>query len=173
LHQLSKTTVLHLEKTDTINKLLEILVSENMLQNNSTHVLIEGLLKALMAKILHEGKHPYTLTNQSKVEKGLYHNFRGLLNQEETLKNSVSYYADQLNTSPQNLNLACRKEINISASNVLSEFIIGEAKRLLIYTDSTVAEIAIGLSFNDSSHFIKYFKRFTGNTPKNYRINLL
>jgi AraC family transcriptional activator of pobA len=173
LHQLSKTTVLHLANTDTINKLLEILVSENVLQNNSNHVLIEGLLKALLAKILHEGKHPDTLASQNKVEKGLYHNFKDLLNQETTLKNSVSYYADQLNTSPQNLNLACRKEINIAASNVLSEFIIGEAKRLLIYTDSTVAEIAIGLSFNDSSHFIKYFKRFTGNTPKNYRLNLL
>lgn len=171
LHQLSKTTVLHLEKTDSINKLLEILVSEETVPNNSTHVLIEGLLKALLAKILQEGKHQYT--NRRKIEKGLYHDFRDLLNQDEPLRNSVSYYADQLNTSPQNLNLACKKETNISASNVLSEFIISEAKRLLIYTDSTVAEIAHGLSFNDSSHFIKYFKRFTGNTPKNYRLNLL
>lgn len=171
LYQLSKTTVLHLEQTDSINKLLEILISEDTLENNSSNVLIEGLLKALLAKILYEGKHPYT--NHRKIEKGLYHNFRGLLSHEETLKNSVAYYADQLNTSPQNLNLACKKEINVSASIVLSEFIINEAKRLLIYTDSTVAEIAFILSFNDPSHFIKYFKRFTDITPQNYRATLL
>jgi AraC family transcriptional activator of pobA len=68
--------------------------------------------------------------------------------------------------------MACKKVMNVSASNVLSEFIIDEAKRLLIYTDNSIAQVAFILSFNDSSHFIKYFKRFTGITPHNYRANL-
>ncbi|GGI23369.1 MULTISPECIES: AraC family transcriptional regulator [Pedobacter] len=170
LYQLSKTAVLHIKQTGSINKLFEILIDEGTIEDNSSNALIEGLLKALLAKILSEGEHPYT--NNRIIEKGLYHNFRELLSQEKTLKNSVAYYAGKLNTSPQNLNLACKKEINSSASTVLSEFIINEAKRLLIYTDNTVAEIAFILSFNDPSHFIKYFKRFTTITPQNYRVNL-
>jgi AraC family transcriptional activator of pobA len=170
LYQLSKTTVLHLKQTGSINKLLEILIDEGALEGNSP-VLIEGLLKALLAKTLHEGKQ--TFTNRREIEKGLYHNFRDMLSQEKVLQNSVSYYAERLNTSPQNLNLACKKEISASASIVISEFIISEAQRLLIYTDSTVAQIAFILNFNDPSHFIKYFKRFAATTPQKYRANSL
>ncbi|MFK5121455.1 helix-turn-helix domain-containing protein [Klebsiella pneumoniae] len=46
---------------------------------------------------------------------------------------------------------------------------ISEAKRQLIYTNNTVAEISFLLSFNDSSHFVKYFKRYTGFTPQAFR----
>jgi len=169
LYQLSKTAILQLKQSGSINKLFEILINESAMEGGSSNALIEGLLKALLAKILYEGEHPYT--NSRTVEKGPYHNFRELLSQEKTLKNSVAYYAERLNTSPQNLNLACKKEISTSASNVIAEFIINEAKRLLIYTDNTVAEVAFILSFNDPSHFIKYFKRFTGITPQNYLVN--
>jgi len=54
---------------------------------------------------------------------------------------------------------------------VLSEFIISEAKRLLLYTDNTIAEISFLLDFNDPSHFVKYFKRKTGQTPLSFRKN--
>jgi len=167
LYQLSKTAMLQLKQTESIDKLFEILVSENTITNGSCNPVIEGLLKALIAKILANGEHPYR--NNRLVEKNLYHNFLELLSEEKTLKNSVAYYAAKLNTSPQNLNLVCKKELNTSASNVLSEFLVNEAKRLLIYTSNTVAEVAFTLSFNDPSHFIKYFKRFTGSTPQNYR----
>lgn len=167
LYQLSKTAMLHLKQTESINKILEILVCENALESSSSNAVTEGLLKALMAKILAEGEHPYR--NTRLMEKNLCHSFIELLSQEKTLKNSVAYYAAKLNTSPQNLNLVCKKELNNPASNVLSEFLVNEAKRLLIYTNSTVAEVAFRLNFNDSSHFIKYFKRFTGTTPQNYR----
>jgi AraC family transcriptional activator of pobA len=170
LFQLSKTPVLHLNQTNSINKLFEILIAEGALEGDSSQVFIEGLLKALLAKILQEGKYPYV--NRKIIENAFYHNFLEILSQEKTLKNSVSYYANKLNTSPQNLNMACKKVMNVSASNVLSEFIIDEAKRLLIYTDNSIAQVAFILSFNDSSHFIKYFKRFTGITPHNYRANL-
>ena len=99
--------------------------------------------------------------------------FREVLSLEKHLKNSVAHYAGKLNTSAQNLNLACKKEMNVAASAILAEFIINEAKRLLIYTDNTVAEIAFALSFNDASHFVKYFKRFTGQTPQNYRAGVI
>lgn len=171
LYQLSKTTVLHLKQTGSINKLFEILVSEDASRDSSSDVIIEGLLKALMAKMLQGGESPYL--NNKRIEKGLYNDFRDLLSQENPLKNNVSYYAGRLNTSPQNLNLACKKEMNLSASDVLAEFIINEAKRLLIYTDDTVAEVAFALNFNDSSHFIKYFKRFSRITPQRYRASLL
>ena len=101
--------------------------------------------------------------------KGLYDSFFELLAKEDLVRNKVSYYAKILNTSPQNLNAACRKAIKQSAAEVLSGHILDQAKRLLIYTNNSVTEIAASLDFGDTSHFVKYFKRLTGFTPQAYR----
>jgi len=171
LLQLSRNAVLQLKNTSSINTIFELLVHESAGTDNSSTAIVEGLLKALLAKIQSEGA---VLPASGKQDgNGLCYQFREILSQEKYLKNSVAYYAGKLNTSPQNLNLACKKEMKVPASAILSEFIINEAKRLLIYTDNTVGEIGFDLSFNDTSHFVKYFKRFTGYTPQNYRAGLV
>ncbi|MGL4581499.1 MAG: helix-turn-helix domain-containing protein, partial [Flavobacterium sp.] len=75
----------------------------------------------------------------------------------------------KLKTSPQNLNAICRKTLKQSASEIIAKHIIDEAKRQLLYSQNRISEIAYYLNFNDSSYFIKYFKRFTGLTPKEFR----
>jgi len=171
LLQLSRNAVLQLKNAAAIDKIFQLLVDEVDVLDQSSHTVVEGLLKALLGKIQSEGE--LLPAGKKQDGNGLCYQFREILSQEKQLKNSVAHYADKLNTSPQNLNLACKKEMNTAASVVLSEFIINEAKRLLIYTDNTVAEISYNLSFNDTSHFVKYFKRFTGFTPQNYRASLV
>lgn len=139
---------------------------ENKIGNGNAFHVIEGLLKALLAKVLEVSK-PYK--NNPEIRSDLYQSFLEQLNTGQVVKNSVHYYAEQLNTSPQNLNAVCRKAINHSAAEVLAESIISEAKRLLHYTNNTVSEIAFSLDFTDASHFVKYFKRITGQTPQTYR----
>ncbi len=99
----------------------------------------------------------------------LYLAFTELLMHERALVNSVAHYAKRLNTMPQNLNSACRKAYAPAAAEVLTSYVIGEAKRLLAYTDDTAAEVSLAFSFTDPSHFVKYFKRHTTLTPKGFR----
>jgi AraC family transcriptional activator of pobA len=127
-------------------------------------LLLGGLLKALLAKILE-----VSMLQISNTKTDLFHSFRELLGQTAEIKNNVAHYADILNTTPQNLNAICRKAVNQSATEVLAEHIISEAKRLLFYTNLSVSEISFTLHFSDSSHFVKYFKRFTGHTPQAFR----
>ena len=103
------------------------------------------------------------------MKSGLYHSFTEILSKENGIKNPVKFYAEKLNTSPQNLNAACRKAADQTASIVLSGFVIGEAKRLLLYTNNTISEIAFALQFSDPSHFGKYFKKNVGFAPKYFR----
>lgn len=164
--QLSRLNCIKIEDASSIESILELLTLENDVRSEENFALTEGLLKALMAKILCLTKPS---TNLYISQTDLYHKFIGLLSSDVALKNKVSAYADLLNTSPQNLNVACRKHTNQSASEVLEEFIISEAKRLLIYTPVTVAEMTYTLGFSDPSHFIKYFKKAVGQTPKQFR----
>ena len=166
LYKLSKFAAIELQEQETINCLFQLLTNEYATERPFTQDVVDGLIKSLLAKLLQQDA---PANGNSSVEGNLYGLFRELLSQEAAPRNNVAYYAAQLNTSPQNLNIACRKSGSLSAGDVLSEFIIGEAKRHLIYTDNTISQIAFVLNFNDASHFIKYFKRFTGLTPLGFR----
>lgn len=166
LTKLSSHNCLTITDNTTIHHLFELLCKENKFKNENTFHIIEGLLKALLAKVIEVAK-PYI--NSLEIRSDLYQSFLELLNSGQVVKSSVQHYAEQLNTSPQNLNAVCRKAVNQSAAEVLAGSVISEAKRLLHYTNSTVSEIAFTLDFTDASHFVKYFKRVTGQTPQAYR----
>jgi AraC-like DNA-binding protein len=142
------------------------LLQKEYLENKPTKKpIIDGLLKALLAKILESAS-----TNFPKhISSTIYQKYIELLNQENILSNKVNHFARLLNTTPQNLNAICRKEAEQSANEILSTHIINEAKRLLIYTDLTVSEISSRLDFKDNSHFSKYFKRYVFKTPLGFR----
>lgn len=164
--KISRHNSLRVQENGTIHKLLELLTAENKNTGNNTFHITEGLLKALLAKVL-EVAQP--VINKAAMKSDLYQSFLTLLSAGQVVKNTVHFYAEQLNTSPQNLNAACRKAVNQPAAEVLAEFITSEAKRLLHYTNNTVSEIAFSLDFADTSHFVKYFKRITGQTPLAFR----
>lgn len=166
LTKVSSLSSLQVKDNETINQIFAILTKENDTVNENSFPIVEGLLKALLAKVLEVAK---PLISKVKIKADLFQSFRELLSQNTEIKNNVTHYAGLLNTTPQNLNSACRKTVNQSAAEVLAEHIISEAKRLLIYTDNTVSEISFTLEFNDPSHFVKYFKRYTGLTPQVFR----
>lgn len=166
LAKVSSLSSLQVKDTGTINQLFQLLTKENDTASENSFPIVEGLLKALLAKIL-EVATP--LFSKVKVKADLFQSFRELITQNTEIKNNVAYYAGLLSTTPQNLNAVCRKAVSQSASEILAEHIISEAKRLLIYTDNTISEISFVLDFHDPSHFVKYFKRFTGHTPQAFR----
>ncbi|MCL7765257.1 AraC family transcriptional regulator [Polaribacter sp. Z014] len=123
---------------------------------------IEGGLKALFSKLV-------AYAQVKKVEStDLVLLFTNILS--HTLKNNVNFYAENLNTTSQNLNAICRKEYAKSASDIIADHIIKEVKRRLLYTNEAISDIAYSLEFKDTSHFTKYFKRYVGETPKQFKL---
>jgi len=78
-------------------------------------------------------------------------------------------YAELMYITPNHLNALCNDLLGISAGEVIRNRILLEAKRLLINLDLTVAEISYQLNFNDNSYFTKFFKKYTGITPEEFR----
>gem|GEM_PF-2181166 len=54
-------------------------------------------------------------------------------------------------------------------TSLFREFLMLEAKSLLKSTGKTVKEIAYGLGFPDASTFGKFFRKYEGLTPRQYR----
>lgn len=166
LATISKLSCAYLQEDSTIPQLFELLVRENMTENEGSFAFTEAILKGLFVKILQVAR---PVVDRSAHKRELYQSFTDLLIGDHPKKNKVAYYAALLNTTPQNLNAVCRKAAEQSAAEVLAGYVIAEARRLLLYTDHTITEIAFKLSFNDASHFVKYFKRFTSHTPQAFR----
>jgi AraC-like DNA-binding protein len=82
---------------------------------------------------------------------------------------TVADYAPLLHVTPNYLNAACKKITGKAAGEIIRDRTLLEAKRLLANTDSSVAEIAYQLQFEDNSYFGRFFKKYTGMTPAKFR----
>jgi AraC family transcriptional regulator, transcriptional activator of pobA len=82
---------------------------------------------------------------------------------------SVKEISSQLNIHPNYLTNIVKSETNKSASDWIQERTMSEAKAILGNSNRTISEIADALGFTDSTHFAKFFKKMTGNSPSEFR----
>lgn len=128
--------------------------------------IINGLLRALFGRILSQSEKKQEKT---RVKPSVFDHFQQLLVKECPKLHKVNDFAALLNTTPQNLNAACRKHSGKSASEHIVSQLLLEAKRYILHTDNTINEIAYLLSFTDPSNFVKFFRKYEDLTPVQFR----
>jgi AraC-like DNA-binding protein len=99
----------------------------------------------------------------------LVRRYRQLVYQYFMEHRSVQFYADQLGVSVGHLSRSIKDATGHSASQIIRQEMIMEAKRLLVNTDLAVERISDQLAFNDPAYFGRFFKRETGFSPGSYR----
>jgi len=57
----------------------------------------------------------------------------------------------------------------MTAKEVIDQRVVLEAKRLLVHSNATSAQIGYQLGFPEPSNFVKFFRRMTGTTPLVYK----
>jgi len=82
---------------------------------------------------------------------------------------AVTDYARLLRTTEAKLNEAAKLHTSKTAQNVIFSLKISEAKRMLLYQDQSIKEVAYGLGFTDPFYFSNFFKKHTGSSPKDYK----
>lgn len=100
----------------------------------------------------------------------LFHKYKRLVNEKYSESRLLSFYAEQLNVTAQVLNDICKSTVGRTASNIINERILLEAKILLGSTSKPINEIAIELQFSDYPHFANFFKKHANITPRKYRL---
>lgn len=99
----------------------------------------------------------------------LLKNFKQLIEKNFLSLKLPKEYAELLYITPNHLNALCNDLLGISAGELIRNRIILEAKRLLVNLNLTISEISLQLNFNDNSYFTKFFKKYTGVTPEEFR----
>lgn len=78
---------------------------------------------------------------------------------------SPKAYAEMMHMSEKHLNRICKTTINQTVSEIITERIILEAKRLIRFSHHNISEIIDVLGYEDPSYFSRIFKKHTGKTP--------
>jgi len=97
--------------------------------------------------------------------------FINLVDKDYKNFHSIKYYAGELCITPNYLNEIVRKTMGINAKLYIQNKILLEVKKLLTYTDLSIAEISEELNFTSLSYFIRFFRNKTNHTPLQYRNN--
>jgi len=101
----------------------------------------------------------------------LLQHFRRLVDELFTEKHLPKEYAAMLYITPNHLNALCKDLLGKPAGEVIRDRILLEAKRLLVNLSLNVGAISDRLNFSDNSYFTKFFKKYTGCTPEEFRRN--
>ena len=81
----------------------------------------------------------------------------------------MKFYAAELNVTPNHLNKSVKVTLGRSASALIDEMLVLEAKVLMQKKTMSVSEIAFETGFEDVSYFGRFFKKHTGFAPTEYR----
>lgn len=81
----------------------------------------------------------------------------------------IARYADELGMTPERLNRLAKAETGQSALDVVHARLTREACRRLTYIAAPISKLAFELGFEDPAYFCRFFKRRTGQSPRDYR----
>jgi AraC family transcriptional regulator, transcriptional activator of pobA len=115
--------------------------------------------------------------NRAKIERGdeiwkpeaLFLRFLEEVRHNFQYNLTLTQFADRLSTTELRLNELSKIHAGKTAQKVIYGLITSEAKRLLIYENITIKEVAFRLGFNDPFYFSNFFKKQTNQSPKLYQ----
>ncbi len=98
--------------------------------------------------------------------------FQDLLAQNATAENKlriVTEFADMLHVHPNHLNALCKEILGKTASELLHDSVLLQAKSLILSANLSMKEIAYQLGYDEPSYFFRFFKKHVGVTPSDFK----
>lgn len=106
--------------------------------------------------------------NLSPAER-ISQDFGQLVLDHYTKEKNVAFYASKLGITAAYLSTIVKQTTGRTCMEIISNMVIMDAKAQLKSTNLPIYQIADSLNFNNVSFFGKYFKRYVGVSPQEYR----
>ena len=153
--------------TDKLDFILTSLLEEFQQNETAQYDMLQAYLKQFIISAVRVKKENHVV--KEDVETRLFKDFSLLVEQNYKILHSVTDYAKRLGLSPKSITKHFQKAGTTSPSEFIKNRILLEAKRLLIYTDKTVKEIAFELGFNDPAYFTRFFTKAISKSPLQFK----
>ncbi len=143
-------------------------------ENASSAMLSENLLLAFISQLYIETARLFSeekiigIQNANTSYIQHYQHFEELLEQNFIKEKSAFQYAERLNLTTKHLNRITQTVVQKTVSEIITERTILEAKRMLIYLDESLVDIAFRLGYEEYSYFVRVFRKKTGQTPSSF-----
>ncbi|UPQ74826.1 helix-turn-helix domain-containing protein [Chryseobacterium nepalense] len=160
------------EENIIIQQLFQNIEHELESKDSSAEEMIRTYVKQIIIRATRKWKKQNLDKGSIKVpsnEVDIFRDFSRLMEIHFREKHNVSEYAELLHIAPKTLTHKFKSLQLESPNQLIINRIILEAKRLLIYTDKTVKEIAYDLGYEDPAYFNRLFTNKTGNTPAHFK----
>lgn len=136
-------------------------------RDDSAHLLRAGLYEQLV----HLGRlyGRANDTNAARIPHRQVTAFRRLVDEHATTAHGLRAYTRSLGISAAHLTRLCRQHLGSTAKQVIEARLEVLARRELLYSDRSAAQVAASLGFKDPSYFARFFKRRVGVSPAKFR----
>lgn len=81
----------------------------------------------------------------------------------------LQVYLDALNVTESRLRQACAKAAGRSPMQLIQDRAILEAKRVLLYSNMTIAEVGRYVGIEDPAYFSRFFSKYEKESPRRFR----
>lgn len=148
-----------------LRKLKEILAdADNPYRTKALLFEIMGFIYSDLYKFYNQFQSEI-LSNQGRM----CDRFLALVQDNYKKERFLDFYASKLEITPKHLSRTIKNQTGYTAVEWIERFVILEAKVLLKSSNLNIQQIADELNFPSQSFFGKYFKKYAGMSPKEFR----
>lgn len=163
---------LEVNRFNRLHAILSSMFEEHSTREEGYQDVIKSNLDIFFIELIRQSANPKgapSVANSYTQER--FEEFLILLDKHIATHKHVSQFTNLMNLSPYQLNEITKSSIGKTASELINDHIILEAKRNLLATPNQIKDIADLLGYEDVSYFIRFFKKHTGYSPETFRRN--
>ena len=132
---------------------------------------VSVLEKYLRLYLIHLQDLPFLTSDKTITIDERTHKLLSLIEEHYITQRKSQFYADSIALSTKRMNEILLLNIGKSLKQQLQDRLLLEAKRLVGYGDENIQDIAYKLHFSEVSYFNRFFKKLTGKTPLDFRMD--
>ena len=149
------------------SKVLFCEIEKETKQKEGSRLIVMFLFSSLLLMLARSQpkafQHPLT---KKQLER--FTHFMYLLENNNVKTRDASLYAQKVHVTYKTLNQLCKLAVGQTAKQLIDAYTVLEAKRRLVIETKPIQQLADELGFDETTNFVKYFKKHTLLTPTQF-----
>ncbi|WFU12875.1 AraC family transcriptional regulator (plasmid) [Rhizobium sp. CB3090] len=153
-----------------LRPVFEEIEAEHGLWGEERSAILEALFRILLIRFHRMLRDARSRETRSRIPHlALVSEFEALVDRDHLKNRTVSDYAAELSVTSTYLTRCVKAATGRTAGEIIHDRLVLEARRLIVFTELSIAEIAYKLHFSTPSYFTRFFTQLTGEKPTTFR----